>query len=118
MARTAAGNLRSHHGWLGNLGCLPAVQLDLYLTDLYPLRWLTAELARIVKHRLDNSKRPMILDGVCALDVLDQINRKADFLVFVRGGNEESSLAAQIGSYRSRWRPDDLAQFTIDGYAE
>ena len=90
---------------------------DAYLTDLPPMRWLTSELARIVKHRIDNS-RAAILDGVCALDVVDQIKRKADFLIFLRGGDEGSSLAPQILAYRSRRRPDQLAQFTLEGYVE
>jgi hypothetical protein len=50
----------------------PAVQLDLYLTALHPIQWLTAELARVVNHRIDNN-RPVIVDGVCALDAFDQI---------------------------------------------
>ena len=58
------------------------------------------------------------LDGVCALDVVDQIKRKADFLIFLRGGDEGSSLAPQILAYRSRRRPDQLAQFTLEGYVE
>ena len=103
--------------WLAWQLGMPAVQLDLYLTDLHPMRWLTSELARVVSHRIVN-KRPVIVDGVCALDVVDQIKRKADFLVFVRGGNEGSSLAPQILAYRSRRRPDQSAQFTLEGYAE
>jgi hypothetical protein len=103
--------------WLAWQLGMPAVQLDLYLIDLHPIRWLTPELARVVNRRIDNN-RPVIIDGVCALDAIDQIKRKADFLVFVRGGHEESSLATQILAYRSRRRPDQLAQFTIAGYVE
>jgi hypothetical protein len=103
--------------WLAWQLGMPAVQLDLYLTDLTPMRWLTTELARVVKHRIDNG-RPVILDGVCALDVVDQIKYKADFLIFLRGGSEQSSLAPQIAAYRSRQRPDELAQFTLEGYVE
>jgi uridine kinase len=103
--------------WLAWQLGMPAIQLDLYLTDLHPIRWLTVELARVVNHRIDNN-RPVIVDGVCALDALDQIKRKADFLIFVRGGYETSSLAPQIAAYRSRQRPDQLAQFTLEGYVE
>lgn len=103
--------------WLAWQLGMPAVQLDLYLTDLFPMRWLTTDLARVVKHRIDNG-RPVILDGVCALDVVDQIKCKADFLIFLRGGSERSSLAPQIAAYRSRQRPDELADFTLEGYVE
>jgi hypothetical protein len=78
---------------------MPAIQLDLYLSELHPMQWLAVELARVVNHRINN-KRPMIVDGVCALDVVDQIDRKADFLVFVRGGDEKSS------SPRKYWPTD------------
>ena len=81
------------------------------------MRWLTSELARIVKHRIDNS-RPAILDGMCALDVVDQIKRKADFLIFLRGGNEGSSLAPQIAAHRSQQRFNELADFTLEGCVE
>jgi pantothenate kinase-related protein Tda10 len=103
--------------WLAWQLGMPAVQLDLYLTDLHPIGWLSAELTRLVKHRIDNG-RPIILDGVCALDAMDQIRRKADFLIFVRGGHEGSSLAPQIANYRSRQRPHELANFSLEGYVE
>jgi hypothetical protein len=96
---------------------MPAIQLDLYLTDLHPIRWLTMELARLVNHRLDNN-RPVIVDGVCALDAVDQIKRRADFLIFVSGGDETSSLAPQIAAYRLRQRPEKLAQIILKGYVE
>jgi hypothetical protein len=106
--------------WLAWQLGVPAVQLDLYLTDLHPIQWLASELARVVSHRIDNKKRPrsVIIDGVCALDAVDQIKRKADFLVFVRGGDEGSSLAPQILAYRSQRRHDQLAHFTLDGWVE
>jgi hypothetical protein len=81
--------------WLAWQLGMPAVQMDLYLTNLHPMQWLTSELARVVNHRIDNN-RPVIVDGVCALDVVDHIKREANFLVFLRGGNEGSSLAPQI----------------------
>ena len=36
--------------------------------------------------------RPLIIDGVLVLDALDQIGRTSNFLVFVSGGHERSSL--------------------------
>jgi uridine kinase len=104
--------------WLAWQLGMPAIQLDFYLTDLHPIRWLTVELARIVQRRIVDQNRPIIVDGICALDALDQIKRKSDFLIFVRGGYETSSLALQIAAYRSRQRPDQLAQFTLEGYVE
>jgi hypothetical protein len=96
---------------------MPAVQLDLYLRSLHPIEWLETELARVLAHRLDN-RRPIIVDGVCILDALNNIGRKADFLILVTGGYEQSSLAPQVAAYRSRRRPDEMANFKIDGYVE
>jgi hypothetical protein len=100
--------------WLSWQLGMPAVQLDLYLTSTKPIRWRTQDLERVVSQRLNND-RPVIIDGVLALDALDQIGRKTDFLVFVKGGHGESSLAAQIIAYQSRRKPQALANFTIDG---
>ena len=103
--------------WLAWQLGMPAVQLDLYLTSLDPIKWLENELARVVAHRLDGG-RPIILDGVCILDAVHRIRRTADFLIFVTGGYETSSLASQVAAYRSRRRPDELASFKIEGYVE
>jgi uridine kinase len=98
--------------WLAWQLGMPAVQLDLYLTNLDPIHWLTADLGRAISRRLDRG-RPVIVDGVLALDALDQIKRKADFLVYVEGGTE-TSFASQITAYRSRQRRP--ADFNIAGH--
>jgi hypothetical protein len=102
--------------WLSWQLGMPAVQLDLYLSNTKPIQWRTEDLERVVSQRLNND-RPVIIDGVLALDALDQIGRKIDFLIFVKGGYGESSLAPQIIAYQSRRKPEALANFTIDGYA-
>ena len=103
--------------WLAWQLGMPAVQLDLYLTDTKPIQWLTADLARVVARRLDG-KRPVIVDGVLALDALDQIGHKPNFLVFVKGGYAGSSLAPQIIRYQLRRKFPTLADFIIDGYLD
>ena len=61
------------------------MHLDLFITSLQPIQWLTADLKRVVDLRLDR-KRPVIVEGVLVLDALVHIGRKADFVVFVTGG--------------------------------
>ncbi|MCP3464447.1 hypothetical protein [Bradyrhizobium sp. CCGUVB23] len=100
--------------WLAWQLGMPAIQLDLYLTNLEPMQWLTADLNRVVSRRLDGG-RPVIVDGVLALDALDQIGRKTDFLVHVEGGTG-IALAAQITAYHSR--QTRLADFAIAGYTD
>jgi hypothetical protein len=53
-------------------------------------------------HRIDKQTSGDCQCSVRTLDVVDQIKRKADFLVLVRRGDEGSSLAPQIPAYRSR----------------
>jgi thymidylate kinase len=103
--------------WLAWQLGMPAIQLDLYLTDLHPIRWRIDDSARAVAHRIDG-RRPLIVDGVLVLDALDIIKRKAGFHVWVSGGYTESSLAPQIADYQSRQRPLERADFTIDGYKD
>lgn len=100
--------------WLSWQLGMPAVQVDLYVTCLEPIQWLSTDLRRVIARRLDRS-RPVIIDGVLVLDALDQIGRKADFLVSVEGEGG-ILLASQIASYRSRQKR--AADFTIAGYAD
>jgi pantothenate kinase-related protein Tda10 len=102
--------------WLAWQLGMPAVQLDLYLTSLEPIQWLTADFKRVVDHRLER-KCPLIVDGVLVLDALDQIGRKADFVVLVTGGTG-IALASQLADYRMRRKLPERADFTIDGYLE
>jgi len=102
--------------WLAWQLGMPAVHLDLYLTSLEPIQWLTPDLKRVVDRRLDR-KRPLIVDGVLVLDALDQIGRKADFVVFVTG-NVGIALASQLAEYRVRRKLPERADFTLDGYTE
>jgi hypothetical protein len=103
--------------WLAWQLGMPAVQLDLYLTNLRPIQWLTEDLDRVVARHLDRD-RPLIIDGVLVLDALDQIGRMPNFLVFVSGGHERSSLAPQIAAYMSRQTLQERANFIIGGYAD
>ena len=100
--------------WLAWQLGMPAIQLDLYLTSLEPVQWLTADLQRAVSRRLDR-ECPVIVDGVLVLDALDQVGCKADFLIWV-DGERDSSFTQQLVDYRAceRRSPD----FTIAGYTD
>jgi hypothetical protein len=103
--------------WLAWQLGMPAVQLDLYLTSLRPIQWLTDDLARVVARRMDRD-RPLIIDGVLALDALDRIGHAASFLVFVSGGHSGSTLAPQIAAYKLRRKLPEQANFIIGGYTD
>ena len=102
--------------WLAWQTGMPTVHLDLFITSLQPIQWLTADLKRVVDLRLDH-RRPVIVEGVLVLDALVHIGRKADFVVFVTGGTG-IALASQLADYRMRRKLPDRADFTIDGYID
>lgn len=104
--------------WLAWQLGMPAVQLDLYLTSLDPIQWRTADLGKALLARRIDRGRPVILDGILVLDAIEQIGRKADFLVFVSGGANRSSYASQILAYWSRRDLPATANFTINGFVE
>jgi hypothetical protein len=103
--------------WLGWQLGMPSVHLDLYLIrDSKPLKWLTEEVARLIHKRVDNSQ-PVIVEGIFVLDVLDQIGRAPDFLVYVRGAGGHL-LSKRLEDYRVRCDPVTRAQFSLDGFDE
>lgn len=100
--------------WLAWQTGMPTVHLDLFLLCLHPIEWLTADLKRAVDRRL-HSKRPAIVEGALVLDALDQIGRKADFLIHVEG-TAGIGLASQLADYRIRRKLPDRADFILGGY--
>jgi uridine kinase len=100
--------------WLAWQLAMPAVQLDLYLIKVEPMEWLIPDLNRVLARRLDR-KRPVIVDGVLVLEALEQAGRKPDFLVFVTGEGS-TQIQPQIAAYRAQYRPEQIADFVIDGH--
>ncbi|MGM4903787.1 hypothetical protein AB8B21_18275 [Tardiphaga sp. 866_E4_N2_1] len=66
--------------WLAWQFGMPAIHLDLFLSGKDPLRWKVDDITRCLTARGD---RPLIIESILLLDVLRQVGRKADFLVFV-----------------------------------
>ena len=104
--------------WLAwQLGA-PAIHLDLYLVRASdPLRWRSDELRRVVNTRLVEHARPLIVEGILVLDALGKIRRKPDYLVYVDGEGGHS-LSTRLADYRAQHKPEQLAQFRLQGFAE
>jgi hypothetical protein len=70
--------------WAGWQFGMPAIHLDLFIEQIgevegpRPLSWRVGDLNRCVRAR---GARPFIIEGALLLDVLEQINRKPDFLI-------------------------------------
>jgi hypothetical protein len=80
------------------------------------VQWETADLERVLARRL--KKRPVILDGLLVLDVLQQVGRKPDFLVFVVSDEGMRTFGHQVEAYRLRHRPFEIADFIIKWFSE
>ena len=100
--------------WLGWQLGMPVVSLDLYVvsgTD--PLVWRYADLERVLASR-SKTFRPVIVEGVCLCRVLQAIDRKPDYLVWVenRGGPEPSPHDPST-SYVPKFDPISNADHTV-----
>jgi len=103
---------------------MPTLHLDVYLVrDREPQQWRTDDLECAIHARLDIG-RPVIVEGVLLLDALDQIGRSPDFLIYIRGKDENddddeevaalaSNLRKALFDYRSRRKPEERAQFKL-----
>jgi 2-phosphoglycerate kinase len=101
--------------WLAWQLGMPSVHLDLYLIrGSRPLKWMTAEIDRLIQARL-NLGRPLIVEGMLVLDVLDQIRRAPDFLAYVsgKGGN---MFSKRLDQYQVRYDPVKRAHFSLNGF--
>jgi uridine kinase len=95
-----------------------AIHLDLYLVrNSDPLRWRSDDLQRVLKTRLVEQARPLVVEGILILDALSKIGRKPDFVVYVEGEGSHF-LSSRLADYRARHKPEQRAQFRLEGFAE
>jgi uridine kinase len=102
--------------WLAWQLGTPAVYLDLYvIRGSNPLQWRIPCLQRIVTYRLEEREKPIVIEGIMLLEVLANIGRKADFLVYVDGKDIGDSLPGMLQKYRAKYQPERHAQFRLNG---
>ena len=94
---------------------MPAINLDLYIIrDTEPLAFRSDHLNAAVDSCL-RMGRPVIVEGVMLLDVLDSIGRRPDFLVFVEKENRnDSNMRKQVPPYLKRRRPREGADWVLE----
>jgi hypothetical protein len=103
--------------WLAWQFGMPTVHLDLYLIrGSRPLKWRTDEVDRLIQARA-NLGGPVIVEGILVLDVLDQISRPPDFLVYVSGKGGHM-FSKRLNQYQVRYDPVKRAQFSLNGFNE
>src|SRR5262249_20148764 len=94
------------------------IYLNLYvIRGSNPLRWRSDGLQSIIHTRLVEHASPLVAEGVLILDALGAIGRKPDFLVYVDGKGGHG-LSSRIAEYRMRHKPEQQAQFRLNGFAE
>jgi hypothetical protein len=100
--------------WLSWQLEMPAIHVDLYIvTDTDPLAFRTDHLAAAIEARL-RLGRPIIVEGVLLLDVLDSIGHRPDFLIFVAKHRNQSNMHNYVPPYIENRRPREKADYVLE----
>lgn len=99
--------------WRFNVSLLEA---DLFLHEgLGRLEYRSDEIERLVAARLSRP-RPIIVDSVAVLQLLRSVDRKADFLIYVRNTGPIGSqiLKAELDAYDVGYQPRLRADLIVE----
>jgi hypothetical protein len=92
------------------------VETDLYLLGDNSLNRRNEEIARIVETRL-RRQRPVIVEGVGVLQLLEDIGRSPDFHIYVRNLRthwQGGPVTAMLGSYESKFAPSETTNLLVE----
>jgi pantothenate kinase-related protein Tda10 len=101
--------------WLAWQLGMSAISLDHFLIqDSDPLSWRVADLSHAIQTCLQ-LERPVIVEGVFLQDVLEQVQKKVDYLVLVKNTDRDAwgTLQEQLDTYLSKWQAEENADFTV-----
>lgn len=99
--------------WYFNVTLLES---DLYLLGDNSLRRRTEELKRIVDTRIDG-KRPIIVEGVGVLQILEDIGRQPDFHLYIRNTRTHGGggpVTAMLAAYEKKFVPWERANLVLE----
>ena len=100
--------------WLSWQLEMPAIHLDVFLIpDSLPLAWKYQGLTSAINGAQLGSERPVIVEGVLLLHVLEQIGRTTDFLVFVEKERHTHSMRKHVDPYLKKHEPNVKANCTV-----
>jgi hypothetical protein len=100
--------------WLSWQLEMPALHLDVYFVpDTNPLAIRMDDLARAVDARLVAGK-PVIVEGILLLRVLNEIRRSPDFLVFVDRPKHQGNLEHHTQPYFEKFQPKVQAHHVLN----
>jgi hypothetical protein len=70
----------------------------------------------LLKKALQN--KPLIIEGICSLEVLSRINENYDILIYITASvkitNQNIKIAKEVDDYHERWQPDQRADVYFD----
>ena len=91
------------------------IETDLYLKEGGELQYETAEINRIISKRL-TIPRPVVIEGVAILQLLAHLDRRPDYLVYVRNSSfaGSDSLLPLLASYERAFKPQMGADLLLD----
>lgn len=96
--------------WLSWQLEIPAIHLDVYIVrDSNPIAWLLDDLRRSLSKWIDVLHRPIIVESIQLLHVLNQIERAPDFHIFVEKEDHKSSMRGPIDRYVATYQPQERA---------
>ena len=89
-------------------------------TDLFAnegsvlLGYRLADINRLIQLRLDKP-RPVVVEGVALLRLLEQLHRSADFLIYCESANHEpdESLSLWLDEYDRAYTPKSRADISV-----
>jgi uridine kinase len=103
--------------WLSWQLEMPAVHLDIYIVEESDqITWKFDDIARALdgaQKAQRQSKRPVIVESVLLLHVLEKLGRQPDFHVFVEKDQHTPCLRNQLNSYFEQYKPQEKANCVL-----
>jgi uridine kinase len=100
--------------WLSWQLEMPAIHLDVYvIQNSDPLVWEFGDLARAIAGAQSGLRRPVIVEGIMLLHVLQQIDRTPDFHIFVEKEGHETCMKEDLEPYLNSYQPKNKADYVL-----
>jgi hypothetical protein len=77
------------------------------------LFWEFGDLARAIAGAQSGLRRPVIVEGIMLLHVLQQIGRTPDFHIFVEKEGHETSMKEDLEPYLNSYQPKSKADYVL-----
>lgn len=90
------------------------IETDPFLKQNETLSYKTECINKVIEFRL-NKPRPVIIEGVCVLQLLSILERNHDILIYVTNSGKSGSekLSEMMENYEIRYKPEKFANLQI-----